>query len=99
MRHTVHVRRAAELDVAEAQYWYEKQRPGLAAEFHAEFVQAIGRLTETPLLYPAVYRGVRRAVLHRFPFLVWYQVHDSSITVLACTHGKLNPRKLAARLR
>ncbi len=31
------VRRAAELDVAEAQVWYETQRAGLGADFHSEF--------------------------------------------------------------
>ena len=99
MSYTVYVRRAAELDVAEAQFWYEKQQPGLASEFHLEFGRAINRLAETPLIYPVVYRNIRRALLHRFPFLVWFQVEASRVLVLACTHGKLNPRTVASKLR
>jgi hypothetical protein len=67
---TVYVRRAAELDVAEAQTWYEEQQTGLAAGFLHEFSVTLTRLSETPLIYPIVYRDIRRAVLHRFPFLV-----------------------------
>lgn len=36
MSFKVQVRRAAELDVAEAQVWYETQRAGLGADFHSE---------------------------------------------------------------
>ena len=99
MSFTVYVRRAAELDVAEAQRWYEEQQAGLAAQFHHELSVVITRLAETPLIYPVVYRNIRRAVLCRFPFLVWYQVEGSVVTVLACTHGKLEQGKVRRRLR
>ncbi|MDP1774421.1 MAG: type II toxin-antitoxin system RelE/ParE family toxin [Methylobacter sp.] len=99
MSFTVYIRRAAELDVAEAQVWYEKQQIGLAAKFHHELSSVLAQLAETPLIYPIVYRNVRRAVLHCFPFLVWYRVEDSVVTVLACTHGKANPSKIRRRLR
>lgn len=85
--------------MAEAQNWYEEQQAGLAAGFHHEFGMVLARLAETPLIYPAVYRNIRRAVLHRFPYLVWYRVEGSVVTVLACTHGKADPSSLRARLR
>ena len=99
MSFTVYVRHAAELEVAEAQLWYEKQQVGLAAKFHNELSRVLDRLAETPLIYPVMYRNIRRAVLHRFPFLIWYSVESSVVTVLACTHGKVNPRKIKRRLR
>ncbi|MES1940708.1 hypothetical protein T5B8_10717 [Salinisphaera sp. T5B8] len=99
MIYNVYLRRAAERDVVEAQQWYEQQQAGLAAEFNAEFNALMDRLAEAPFLYPQKYRGVRRAVLRRFPFLIWYQVQESRITILACTHGKANPIKLPSRLR
>lgn len=99
MSFTVYVRRTAELDVAEAQNWYEEQQAGLAADFHHEFGMVLARLAETPLIYPAVYRNIRRAVLHRFPYLVWYRLEGSVVTVLACTHAKADPSSVRARLR
>ena len=76
-----------------------EQQAGLARDFNHEFTAVMGRLAETPLIYPVVYREVRRAILHRFPFLVWYQIDGSVVRVLACTHGKADPRKVRARLR
>ncbi|WP_123590863.1 type II toxin-antitoxin system RelE/ParE family toxin [Salinisphaera orenii] len=99
MSYSVYVRGAAERDVAEAQRWYEQQQAGLAAEFNAEFGSTLDRLADTPFLYPQRYREIRRAVLRRFPFLVWYRVEGAKITVLACTHGKANPSELPSRLR
>jgi plasmid stabilization system protein ParE len=90
---SVQVRRAAELDIAEAQIWYESQRNGLGAEFHFEVSQIFSRLVETPLIYPAVHRDVRRAIVRRFPYLIWYRVQANEVIVLACTHGKQAPSK------
>jgi plasmid stabilization system protein ParE len=83
-----------------AQKWYEEQRKrkGLALEFYTEFSAVLNRLVDTPLIYPEVYRGVRRAILHRFPYLVWFRVRDSVVTVLACTHGKADPGKVSAKV-
>lgn len=99
MSFTVYIRRAAELDVAETQLWYEEQQVGLAVKFHHELSVVLARLAETPLIYPIVYRNIRRAVLRCFPFLVWYRVEGSIVTVVACTHGKANPSKIRRRLR
>ncbi|MGH9883769.1 MAG: type II toxin-antitoxin system RelE/ParE family toxin [Pyrinomonadaceae bacterium] len=99
MSFKVQVRRAAELDVAEAQVWYETQRSGLGAEFHSEISQIFTVLSETPLIYPVLHRDVRRVLVHRFPYLVWYRVVGEEVTVLACTHVRQNPEKVISRLR
>jgi plasmid stabilization system protein ParE len=95
----VQVRRAAELDVAAAQVWYETQRSGLGAEFQFEISNVVARLADNPLIYTAAYRDVRRAVVHRFPYLIWYRVLDDKVTVLACTHSRLNPAAAINRFR
>lgn len=99
MSYEVQIRRAAELDVAEAQLWYETQRSGLGAEFHSEVSQVIDRLAETPLIYQLVYRDIRRAFARRFPYLIWYRVTARAVIVLACTYAGRNPGRVKARLR
>ena len=99
MTFTVRFRRTAELEIQEAQSWYEEQQAGLAEEFNGEVGAVMARLAEAPLIYPVVHREVRRAVVHRFPFLVWSQVLGSVVLVLACTHGRADPRKVKAKLR
>jgi uncharacterized DUF497 family protein len=44
-RQYVLVRRAAELDIAQAQIWYEAQQAGLAAQFHSEITATMGILS------------------------------------------------------
>lgn len=99
MSFNVQVRRAAELDIAEAQVWYESQRPGLGLEFHTEISQVFTVLSQTPLMYPVLYRDVRRVLVHRFPFLLWYRVIGENVVVLACTHARQDPEKVMTRLR
>jgi plasmid stabilization system protein ParE len=94
----VQIRRAAELDVAEAQLWYEHQRSGLGAEFYFEVSQVFDRLAEAPLIYQVIYRDVRRAIVRRFPYLIWYRVLGAEVAVLACTHGIQDPDKAISRL-
>ena len=99
MNFNVQVRHAAELDVAEAQVWYEMQRAGLGAESHSEISEVFTVLSAHPLIYPGLYRDVRRAIVHRFPYLIWYRVLGEEVTVLACTHARQNPSKVISRLR
>ena len=95
----VQIRRAAELDVAEAQLWYESQLSGLGSDFLTEVSQVFERLAETPFIYQIAYRNVRRAIVHRFPYLIWYRVSGEVVTVLACTHGRLDPNKAKTRFQ
>jgi plasmid stabilization system protein ParE len=79
--------------------WYESQRGGLGAEFLSEVLQVFDRLAETPLIYQTVYRDVRRAMVRRFPYLIWYRVFGEVVTVLACSHGRQDPSKAISHFR
>lgn len=99
MSYDVQVRRAAELDIAEGQVWYETQQIGLGAEFRSEVSQVIDRLAETPLIYQIVHRDIRRGIVRRFPYLVWYRVAPETVMVFACTYAGRDPERLKAHLR
>ena len=49
-------------------------------------------LRNIPLRYPVVHKGKRRAFVRRFPYSLIYLVEDARIVVIACFHGKRNPR-------
>ena len=99
MSYEVQVRRAAELDIAEAQVWYETQQTGLGADFRSEVSRVIDRLAGTPLIYQTVHRDIRRAIVRRFPYLIWYRVAVETVIVLACTYAGRDPEHVKARLR
>lgn len=92
MNYSVLVRRSAENDIAEARDWYEMQRAGLGGEFLARLGAAVDRLRSLPYSYPVVHHDVRRAVLDRFPYLVYFRIDGEHVRVIACLHGRRDPR-------
>jgi plasmid stabilization system protein ParE len=99
LTYEVIVRPQAEQDLDDAQRWYDEQRAGLGTEFRETVDHLFTRLGENPLIYPVVYRRAHRAVLRRFPYLVYFVVSGGSVIVLACLHASRNPRIARSRTR
>jgi plasmid stabilization system protein ParE len=78
-------------ETGEAQEWYEAQTPGLGEEFVAALELQLKRLEQAPLLYAEIIPGVRRALLPRFPFGVFYVVRGELVHVLAVLHDARSP--------
>ncbi|MCA9422996.1 MAG: type II toxin-antitoxin system RelE/ParE family toxin [Nitrospira sp.] len=89
----VRLRQEVEEDLADAAAWYEEQRQGLGHEFLDEILTMLWRIADTPLVYPSVHRNTRRAIIHRFPFGIYYRVEDTTIVVVAVMHGSRDPRR------
>ena len=91
MRYEVRIRPEAERDVRKAFSWYESQRHGLGRELVAELDTIYERLSENPYLYADIHSGVRRAVVRRFPYAVFYLVAETEVRVLAVIDMARNP--------
>lgn len=77
--------------------WYEAQSDGLGSEFEVAFELQIRRLEQVPLLYPEVIPGVRRTLLPRFPYGVFYVVRDDLVHILAVIQNVRNPKRWPRR--
>jgi plasmid stabilization system protein ParE len=93
----IRLRTEAEQDLADAAAWYEGQRQGLGHEFLDEVLTMLSSIAETPLIYPDVYKGTRRAVIHRFPFSVYFRAESVTIVVITVMHGSRNPHHWKGR--
>jgi plasmid stabilization system protein ParE len=91
------VRPAAAAEIDEAYLWYEAQRTGLGEEFLAEVNGALDTIREMPELYAVVHRDTRRAMLVRFPYSLLYRLVNKQVIVVACFHGKRDPRRWQSR--
>ena len=87
------LRPEAELDLADAAIWYEEQSTGLGHQFIDEVLTSFSTIAESPLIYPVVHRNTRRALMHRFPFGIYYRVDTSAVVVVAIMHGSRNPQR------
>ncbi len=90
-------RPAAAADVEDAWQWYEARRDGLGDEF-LDVVQAtLESITAHPESAPVVHRDVRRQLLRRFPFGLFYRIVEGQVVVVACFHAKRSPRLWRSR--
>jgi plasmid stabilization system protein ParE len=80
----------AEDEVLEVRRWYESKRFGLGREFGEELNRIVERIAVGPLQFPRVHGETRRAVLSRFPYVVYFRVADTAVVVLAI-HGRQHP--------
>lgn len=86
------------MDVEVAQGWYEAQRRGLGSEFRSEVDAAVELISVTPLAFPLVRRNIRRALIRRFPYALFYRVVGDEAVVEACIHGRQHPRAWRSRI-
>jgi plasmid stabilization system protein ParE len=88
----VRLRPEAEHDLAESAAWYEQQRTGLGQEFLDAALATFSAITDIPNGFAVIHRSVRRALLHRFPFAVFYVFDRDGVVVLGVLHGSRHPR-------
>jgi len=93
MTRTLLVRRRAELHAATARDWYEQKRPGLGADFIEELGFAIEKAHENPLHYQTIILGLRRVLLRRFPYAVFFVAEENRVVVLAVLRQSEDPGK------
>jgi toxin ParE1/3/4 len=85
------LRARAEHDIRSAFEWYESQRSGLGTEFLAALRERLEAVRDHPESSPVLYRGTRRAVVSRFPYLIFYVARPERVAVLAVLHHARNP--------
>jgi toxin ParE1/3/4 len=93
MKKPVIVRAEAEADLAEAYNWYEQQVRDLGGEFLLCVDAVMASIERNPHLYPVVYKSIiRRALMRRFPYGVFFVDGERNVSVIAVAHAKRNPR-------
>jgi len=73
----------AELDIAEAYVWYEGRRAGLGEEF----------LSSVDACLESIRRRIRR-----FPYAVFCETSEATVTIYAVFHTSRDPDKWRQRL-
>lgn len=91
------IRPEAESDIKDAYEWYEAQRKGLGENFLLCIEEALSRISRNPAAYAVVYKEVRRVLIHRFPFGVFFIEGKESISALAVLHARRNPKAWKGR--
>ena len=54
--------------------------------------EMLNQICLMPESYPVAYRDVRRVVVRRFPYAVYYRIVSSRVIVTAIFHGHRDPK-------
>ena len=82
-----------EWDLLEAYAWYEGRRPGLGEDFLSCVDACIQLVCRHPEIHPLVYEDYRRALVRRFPYAVFYECCENTVTVYCVFHTSRDPAK------
>jgi len=91
MTYAVILRPRAEDDIRSAFEWYESQQPALGEDFLVHIRGTLEHIGEFPDASPLFYKGVRRALVTKFPYLAFYVAEPTRVVVLAVLHTSRNP--------
>lgn len=83
----------AKAELFEAARWYREQSFGLDHEFMRCIDDALATASRVPGIFPVVQRQLRRALLRRFPYAIFFEVKDEELRVYAVFHFSRSPKK------
>lgn len=93
----VHVGHEAEDEFRTAFLWYESKRAGLGDEFLLCVEALFDTIARHPMRYRIVHEDIRKALVRRFPYAVFYVPEPERIQVIAIFHGSRDPRRWTVR--
>ena len=83
MTYQVIVRPEAEREIQEAFEWYEERSEGLGLEFLRVADACLSIVQRNPEAYPIMHEEVRRALLRKFPYALFYLIREDTIVVIS----------------
>jgi plasmid stabilization system protein ParE len=97
MKRRTFVRPEAQADIREAATWYEGRETGLGIRFIGEIRASLQHIADNPLRFPTVDEDVRRALLHRFPYSIYFVNEPEAAAIMAVLHQHRRPAAWKSR--
>jgi hypothetical protein len=99
MKYNVSILSDAEQDINDAFVWYEMQQIGLGSSFFKTLDHSVLFISNNPLVCRVVYKNVRRFVIKKFPFGIYYKVNNAKkeIQIIGVFHFKRSSKSLRKR--
>ena len=88
----------AESDLAQAMYYYDRASPGLGLEFLNEVERTVQRIILNPEAWTRVSSHSRRCRTRRFPYGVFYSIHEDEVVISGVMDLRRHPDSWRARI-
>ena len=99
MNYNVLILSEAELDIDNAFIWYELNQIGLGKRFYESVDKSVHFISERPFICAEIYKGLRRFVIKKFPYGIYYKVNleNREIQIVGVIHFKRSSKILRKR--
>lgn len=81
----------AEAELVDAAEYYERRLKGLGAEFLDAIDSAVEVVISDPLRHAPCGHGIKRYLMPRFPYALYYRPLSGEIRILAVKHHSRHP--------
>src|SRR5438876_10446960 len=81
----------AEAEFLEAGRWYTERNPALASAFRVSVERTLEAVERSPEQFPIALRDIRKALVRRFPYVVYYVVLSAVLSVTTLSHTSRDP--------
>jgi plasmid stabilization system protein ParE len=88
---TLKISKLAFLEIEDAKEYYNLQKSTLGDTFKDDVKKSIENIKQFPTLYPNITNNIKRCLLHRFPFSIFYAISDDTILILSVAHQHRKP--------
>jgi plasmid stabilization system protein ParE len=85
-------------DVEDARQFYESKQTGLGDRFEATVEAVEAGIAATPLMHQMIYRTVRRSLVPKFPYGVFYRIVGTRVEVIAVYNLRRDPAGWQSRV-
>lgn len=88
MKYRIILSPGAKADFSSAVRWYQRADPDIAFQFTQETLRILHRIEQFPYSFPLKIGAIRRAVLNRFPFYIYFSLNIEVVSVIAIVHQR-----------
>jgi plasmid stabilization system protein ParE len=82
----------AEIDFDKSYEYYFEGSQKVADSFFKRINLSLENIRKNPMTFPKAFNDIRKFVVKKFPFVIYYQVFDSEIRVIAIFHSSRTPK-------
>ena len=95
---TLHFKPQVYDDIQIVHDWYEEQRIGLGEDFLLALEESYAKIRQTPKIYQVIYKHIRRNLVRKFPYGIFFIIEEDKIIVIAVLHTKRKPSDWITRI-
>lgn len=89
--YSIEISKFAYNEMEESKDYYNLQKDNFGLDFKSDVFKAIKNIASNPNLYPIISNNIRRCLLHRFPFSIFYSIVENRVVILSIAHQHRKP--------